>query len=122
MAAVMAVVHEHVHQWASKERQPDEQSEHMCPVLGEQQRAGDNQESNEHQSGLGFHGHALLRVFLVARMILHRHRRSPFESEVTLNHSTMRQLTQIKKMRWVSLGERLLKATQRPACRGTSPS
>jgi hypothetical protein len=57
MDAMMAVppVHEHVHQRASKERQPYEEPEHMRSVLGEQQREGNDQKSNEHQPSFGFH-------------------------------------------------------------------
>jgi hypothetical protein len=53
MAAVttMSVMHEHMHEEAGKERQPDEHTEDMRPVLGEQERAGDQGEANEYKSG-----------------------------------------------------------------------
>ena len=75
MAAMMAVppVHEHVHQRASKERQPYEEPEHMRSVLGEQQREGNEQKSDQHYSGPGFRGHTLSRWFLMPNMILQRH-------------------------------------------------
>jgi hypothetical protein len=47
MVAVATVMHEHVHQQASEQRQPDQKTEHVRPVLGEQQRAGDDQESDQ---------------------------------------------------------------------------
>ncbi|CUU17731.1 hypothetical protein CDS [Bradyrhizobium sp.] len=53
---MMAVssVHEEVHEWAGEERQPEQQPEHVSPVFGEQERAGDDQESYQDQAGLGF--------------------------------------------------------------------
>jgi len=44
------MVHEHMHERTSEERQPDQKTEHMRAVLGEQKRAGDNGESDEYQS------------------------------------------------------------------------
>jgi hypothetical protein len=43
----------------------------MRPVLGEQQRAGDDQEADQHQPGTRFHGHALPHLFLMNGMFLH---------------------------------------------------
>jgi hypothetical protein len=37
-------MHEHVHQRAQQERQPDEYTQHVGAVLGEQQRAGNDGE------------------------------------------------------------------------------
>jgi hypothetical protein len=49
----------------------------MRPVFGEQQRAGNDQKSNQYYPGLGFRGHALSRLFLMSKMILHRHWTTP---------------------------------------------
>ena len=48
MAAVttMPVMHEHVHEGASEERQPDEGAQNVSAVLGEQKRT-DNHEKAE---------------------------------------------------------------------------
>jgi hypothetical protein len=40
-------VHEDVHQRARQERKPNENSEHMCAMLGQQQRARDDQKSDQ---------------------------------------------------------------------------
>jgi hypothetical protein len=47
----------------------------MRPVLGEQQREGNDQKSDQHYSGLGFRGHTLSR--LLPKIILHRHSTTP---------------------------------------------
>jgi hypothetical protein len=73
----MAAVHEHMHERASKKRKPDEQPEHVRPVLGEQQREGNDQKPDQHYSGLGFRGHALSCWFLLPNMILQRHWTTP---------------------------------------------
>jgi hypothetical protein len=38
----------------------------MRTMLGKQQRTGYDQESDQHQSGPGLHGHALSRLLLVS--------------------------------------------------------
>jgi hypothetical protein len=38
----MSAVHEHMHEWASEQRQPDQYSEDMGAVLGKQERAGND--------------------------------------------------------------------------------
>jgi len=49
MASVtaMPMMHEHMHEGAGEERQPDEHTEDMGPVFGKQKRAGDDGESNK---------------------------------------------------------------------------
>ena len=44
------MVHEHMHERTSEERQPDEQAEDMGAVLGEQKRAGNNGEPDKDKS------------------------------------------------------------------------
>ena len=46
----MPMMHKEMHEGASEERQPDEYSEDMGPMLGEQKRARDDGKSNEYQS------------------------------------------------------------------------
>ena len=46
----MPMMHKEMHEGAGEERQPDEYSEDMGPMLGEQQRARDDGKSNEYQS------------------------------------------------------------------------
>jgi len=43
------MMHEYMHKGASEQRQPDEHTEDMGPVLGEQKRACDDGKSNEYQ-------------------------------------------------------------------------
>ena len=45
----MAVMHEYMHKRTSEQRQPDEHTEDMGPVLGEQKCAGDDGKSYEYQ-------------------------------------------------------------------------
>jgi hypothetical protein len=45
----MSAVHEYVHQRAQEKRQPDECTQDMGTVLGEQQRAGNNEKSDKHE-------------------------------------------------------------------------
>jgi hypothetical protein len=75
LTVVMAVspMHEDVHERTRQQWKPNQEPEHMCPVLSEQQRAGDYQKSDQHQSGLGFHGHARSRPSLMPKVILRRH-------------------------------------------------
>jgi hypothetical protein len=46
----MPMMHKQMHEGASEERQPDEHTEDVGPVLGEQKRARDDGKSNEYQS------------------------------------------------------------------------
>ncbi|MBB4394318.1 hypothetical protein GGD62_003422 [Bradyrhizobium sp. ERR14] len=78
MMAVPAM-HEDMHKRTSEERQPDQEPEHMGPVLGEQKRAGDDQKSCQDEAGLGFGGHALGMPLSIRGMILHRHGRAPLD-------------------------------------------
>ena len=52
MASVtaMPMMHEYMHKGTSEERQPDEQTENVRPVLGEQECTGDSGKPNEHKS------------------------------------------------------------------------
>ena len=45
----VSAVHEYVHQRAEEKRQPDECTQDMGAVLGEQQHPGDNQKADQHQ-------------------------------------------------------------------------
>jgi hypothetical protein len=49
MAAVTAM-HEHVHEGASEQRQPDEYSEDVGAVLGKQECAGNDQKPDKDQA------------------------------------------------------------------------
>ena len=46
----MSAVHEYVHQRAQEKRQPDERTQDMGAVLGEQQRAGNDEEAEQNES------------------------------------------------------------------------
>jgi hypothetical protein len=75
MASVtMSTVHEHVHERASEQRQPDQEAENMCPMLGKQQRTSDDQKPNQDHPGTGFHRQTRSDLILVAGMVLRRHR------------------------------------------------
>src|SRR5216110_2856963 len=53
MAAVMAVVHEKVHQRTGEDQQIRQHPEHMRRVLGQQEEPDDNDESAGHQPDRG---------------------------------------------------------------------
>jgi len=46
----MPVMHEYMHKRTSEQRQPDEHAEDMRSVLGEQERAGDDEKSDQDKS------------------------------------------------------------------------
>jgi hypothetical protein len=71
MMVAMSSMQEEMHQWTGEERKPDQESQHVSPVFGEQQRPGDGQKSDQDQAGLGFDGHALLRALSISGMVLH---------------------------------------------------
>jgi hypothetical protein len=66
----VSTMHEHVHERAGQQRKPNEEPDHMRTVLGKQQRTGNDEKSNKHQSGLGLHGHSLSRLVLMTKVIL----------------------------------------------------
>jgi hypothetical protein len=45
----MPMMHEHMHEGAGEQRQPDQHAEDMGSVLGEQKRTGDDGKSYEYQ-------------------------------------------------------------------------
>lgn len=47
--ATMSMMHEYMHKGTGEQRQPDQHAEDVGPVLGEQQRAGDDGKSDEYQ-------------------------------------------------------------------------
>jgi hypothetical protein len=73
----MSAMHENVHQGTSEQRQPYQKTKHMRPVLGKEQRAGNDQEADQHPPGTRSYRETFPRVFLMARMILHGHRDTP---------------------------------------------
>jgi hypothetical protein len=66
-------VHEHVHKRTGQQWEPNQKAEHVRPMFGKEQRAGDKQKPDQHDCGLGFHGHTLSRMLPVIGMVLHRH-------------------------------------------------
>jgi hypothetical protein len=72
----VSAMHENVHQGASEQWQPYQKAENMRPMLGKEQPAGDDQEPDQHPPGTRLYRETL-RVFLMARMILHGHRDTP---------------------------------------------
>src|SRR6516164_2940478 len=66
----MSAVHEHVHQRAQEKRQPDECTQDMGAVLGEQQHPGDNQKADQHQPCRRGEKAALIAM---AGVIMHRY-------------------------------------------------
>jgi hypothetical protein len=55
----MSSMHEHVHERTRQQWKPNQEPEHMGSMFGKQQRACNDQKSDQHYSGLGFRGHAL---------------------------------------------------------------
>jgi hypothetical protein len=66
-------VHEQMHKRAGQQWEPNQKADHVRPVFGKEQPAGDKQKPDQHECGLGFHGHALSRMLPMIGMVLHRH-------------------------------------------------
>jgi hypothetical protein len=75
MVAVTAM-HEHVHEGASEQREPDEYSKDVGAVLGKQECAANDQKPDENKARRRRQKTAL-RTVLVFRMIVQGHRRPP---------------------------------------------
>jgi hypothetical protein len=73
MVMAMAAVHEEMHQWTGQQGQPNEQAEHMGPVLCGQQRSTDAQKSDDDDRGPNLDRPAPLRALSASKVILHRH-------------------------------------------------
>lgn len=71
---IAASVHKQMHKRTSQQWQPNEETKDMRPMLGEQQNAGYEKETKEHQSGFDILRRAAGRVITMARMILDRHK------------------------------------------------
>lgn len=72
---MMAAMHEKMHQRTGEKWQPDEHSEYVSPMLREQKRACNDQESEQHQAGSSLYGHAFAQVPFMTNMISQRHLR-----------------------------------------------
>jgi hypothetical protein len=66
----VATVHEQMHQGTGEQRQPDQHSQHVGLMFGEQQRAGDNQESGQDKPDTGLRGDPLPPGPIFAGMVL----------------------------------------------------
>jgi hypothetical protein len=96
MMTVSAMMHEDVHQRTGEQRQPNEKSEHVGPMLGEQQNPGDGGEAGEHQSHAGVSGEGSGHTALVSEVILDTHPMAPEGfSSALIRESTVAILTQI---------------------------
>ncbi len=73
MVMAMAAMHEEMHQRTGKQGQPNEEAQHMRPMLREQQRSTDAQKAGEDERGSGFDRPASLRALSASKLILHRH-------------------------------------------------
>jgi hypothetical protein len=73
------MVHEEMHQRTGEERQPDQKSEHVCAVLGKQQRGSEDREAAVHQADARVSRQALGDAILLLSLILLGH--GPFLSE-----------------------------------------
>jgi hypothetical protein len=60
----MSTMHEHVHEWASEQREPDQYSKDVGAVLGKQKHAGNDQKPDEDKA-CGRRQKTALRMFLV---------------------------------------------------------
>jgi len=43
----MSAVHEDVHEWTQKERQPDQRTQNVSAVFGEQKRTGNDEKADQ---------------------------------------------------------------------------
>jgi hypothetical protein len=69
----MSVMHEHVHQRASEEWQPNENAKDVRAVLGEEQSTSDGKEPEQNKPGARCR-EAALRLTFMLRVIVYRHR------------------------------------------------
>jgi hypothetical protein len=65
----VAAMHEDMHQRTGEQRQPNQQAQHVGLMLSEQQRASDNQKTDQNEPDTGPQGDAFTRQ----RMLLHCH-------------------------------------------------
>jgi hypothetical protein len=70
----VSATHEDVHQRTGEQREPNQHAHHMGLMLGEQQRARDNQETYQNEPDTGAQGDTFMRGPVIAGMILRRHR------------------------------------------------
>lgn len=68
----MPAMHKHVHQRAEQEGKENERAKHVGAVLGEQERAGDDEKADEDKRGARFQKTAR-RVAPVLRVIMDGH-------------------------------------------------
>ena len=71
MVMAMAAMHEQMHQGTGEQWQPDEQSQHVGLMFGEQQHPGDHEEAGQDESSAEPQEYPLPHVPVVAGMILH---------------------------------------------------
>jgi hypothetical protein len=72
----VSAMHEDVHQGTSEQRQPNQQAQHVGLMLGEQQRASDNQETDQNEPNTGPQGEAFTRQRIAPGMLMHCHPRA----------------------------------------------
>jgi hypothetical protein len=72
----MPPVHEHVHERASEQREPNQETQDVGPVLSKEKRAGDDEESDQDEPG-SRRQKASLRLILIDRVVMHRHLGTP---------------------------------------------
>jgi hypothetical protein len=75
----------------------------MRPVLCKEQRAGDDQEADQHPPGTRSYRVTFSRIFLMVSMILHCHETFLFGSVVKLDRFPKGLLMQIKNSLWSRL-------------------
>jgi hypothetical protein len=69
---IVSSVHEHVHERARQNRQPDQKPEDVGAMLSQQQQAGD---PGEDEANARVSGHALLRMALIVGLVWQSHER-----------------------------------------------
>jgi hypothetical protein len=69
----VATMHEQMHQGTGEQRQPDQHSQYVSLMFGEQQRTGDDQKPGQDKSDTISWGHSFPRRPVIAGMVWHRH-------------------------------------------------
>src|SRR5262245_2818111 len=84
--AAMTTMHEYMHEWTQKQRQPNEGAEHVRSVLGEQQDACDDDEAKEREGPAG-RQKTSRRPVAVMRLVMMGHEALLFDDETAAEHA-----------------------------------
>jgi hypothetical protein len=77
-----------MHQRTGKQGQPNEEAQHVRPMLREQQRSADGKKTDEDERRSGLDRPVSLRALFASRLILHRHGAPPRQYKIPTPFAT----------------------------------